>query len=428
MRTTFAALITIALTAGTLFGADAPRNCIEVKASHEGERTLVGSIVNTIVTSSGTTIASGVGTSGTIRIQATLVQPTTGDDTGGGVSSPSQSALVEVNSNGVTPFSITFSDPMSAGYIVRLSLAKMDSTDILCFAQSSVDLASLDWGRTRVYFHGGVLYSKRTDTAGSGMFQDPEPFLALSLETAWLMSECDDNKAVAKDRHAPCKYDDDAFKFHWMLMDSFDIRLTSAGTSGVTTQLTAGTSNFATATSVMFQSAAYMPTYFKHWDREGDRRVDAAFIAPIAKFGYQGIRILAPARADANSPTKEEQIIENRSKVASREMFQFFSYGVRIGHLSLPPNRNRAPDLLSYLDVTWGKWKNLRNFPNALPDDTSKVPTRLGIEGRLKLPSLPFIIGFDSNTGPGPDEFRFIFGTRLDLGNVLKKLIPTPAL
>ena len=46
------------------------------------------------------------------------------------------------------------------------------------------------------------------------------------------------------------------------------------------------------------------------------------------------------------------------------------------------------------------------------------------MEGRFRIPNLPFMIGFDSNTrtGNSPGDLRFLFGTTFDLPCLYKKL------
>jgi len=41
---------------------------------------------------------------------------------------------------------------------------------------------------------------------------------------------------------------------------------------------------------------------------------------------------------------------------------------------------------------------------------------RWGVEGRLKIPETTLFVGVDANLGKGPDDLRFLFGTRFDIG------------
>lgn len=47
---------------------------------------------------------------------------------------------------------------------------------------------------------------------------------------------------------------------------------------------------------------------------------------------------------------------------------------------------------------------------------------RWGFEGRMMIPRVGFLIGFDANVGEGADDVRFIFGTRFDIGKLFKRL------
>src|SRR6185369_10478065 len=80
-----------------------------------------------------------------------------------------------------------------------------------------------------------------------------------------------------------------------------------------------------------------------------------------------------------------------------------------------------APELISYIDITRGRWENFEILKPVLDatgkaklDPTPTDPTnpltfrqrrfRWAAEGRLKIPETPFIVGFDGNFGDGPDD------------------------
>ena len=83
-------------------------------------------------------------------------------------------------------------------------------------------------------------------------------------------------------------------------------------------------------------------------------------------------------------------------------------------------------NLISWLTLSYGRWENFEiETPSGLKDAMGndilvrQRPYRIEALGWLKIPETPFIIGFDGNFGKGPDDVRFIFGTRFDIGKVL---------
>lgn len=72
--------------------------------------------------------------------------------------------------------------------------------------------------------------------------------------------------------------------------------------------------------------------------------------------------------------------------------------------------------MVSYLDVTWGKFQNI--------EAGGKRPLRLALEGRLKIPAMPFSVGFDANLGSGGrDDLRFLIDSGFNIGDLFKKVL-----
>jgi len=51
-----------------------------------------------------------------------------------------------------------------------------------------------------------------------------------------------------------------------------------------------------------------------------------------------------------------------------------------------------------------------------------RVPVSIS---RFKIPFTPLYIGGEVNVGDGPDDLRIFIGTRVDVGPLLAKLIPS---
>ena len=142
-------------------------------------------------------------------------------------------------------------------------------------------------------------------------------------------------------------------------------------------------------------------------------------------------------------------------------LYNFYAFGGRVGHYLLGKSINVAPEWQSYLDVAAGRYSNLQSYicesvaskPStykALPAsgcagaygglssnyvDSLKRPYRLDIDGALKIPYLPLLVGFDANLGQHalstghidpafstPDDLRFLFATKFDVATLLTRL------
>jgi hypothetical protein len=186
------------------------------------------------------------------------------------------------------------------------------------------------------------------------------------------------------------------------------------------------------------QVGGYMPIYFNFMKWRFENHDNVVFFAPLAKFGIQTITSEEVSQRNSANNNSQDEILNGDS------VYNFFNVGTRLGHYKLSADPNVAPELISYLDLTAGKWENFDltkgqpcNAPANLGAFDCKNGTvklgdnlllirerkfRLGFEGRLKIPETPLFVGFDANLGKGPDDLRFLFGTRFDIGNLFGKL------
>jgi hypothetical protein len=321
------------------------------------------------------------------------------------------------------------------------------------------DFPEYDWGRVRAYFAGGVILSKERAN-----FSKTDMFLDFTLDKNYFASP---SRKIFKDFNS-----------------FFNARLTSipvaqpAGAEEAATTCTTNTpdcENFLTSEKgALLQAGFYLPMYGKYttWLRrvpyekktgEGSERGsatierkyryerDALFVAPLLKGGIQTI-------------TGERTTAEG-TRFGGDDVFNFFSYGLMLGHFRIPTKReqckgweekdnpgvvryasdcyvgrdgrgyryvrntNLAPELISWLTVSRGRWESFEltvptgfNDKDGNPITVRERPWRYEALGRLKVPNTPFIIGFDGNFGKGPDDLRFIFGTRFDIGKVFTAL------
>ncbi|HWQ02848.1 MAG TPA: hypothetical protein VNL38_00065 [Candidatus Nitrosotenuis sp.] len=258
-----------------------------------------------------------------------------------------------------------------------------------------------DWGRARATFTSGIILSQQSNQADDDQFSKAHAYLGFNLDYNWytrpLFKE-DVEKGKAKERR------------QFLVNTYFDARLTSiavcaqettSGTGGTVTQpcnpaSPAGTQEFLRSRkAALIQGGIFFPIVFKSatWTHDGSR--NALFIAPIGKAGLQTITSREEAQAAGTS--------------AEDTTFHFLAAGVRLGHYKFYASANRAPELISYLDILGGTWENFE-----IPDDK-----RLAIEGRIKIPSIPLFFGVDVVFGKGRDDVRFLFGTGFDVGNLV---------
>src|SRR5947209_13492711 len=310
-----------------------------------------------------------------------------------------------------------------------------------------------DWGRVRAYFAGGMILSKAENNFSKG-----DIFLDFTLDKNYLASR---KRKVFKD-----------------LNTFFNARLTtipvaqpspSPGATPTTSSTPCNTpdcTSFITSQkAALMQAGIYLPIYGKwtSWLREvpvdvatasNNKRQpteitrtynyekNALFIAPLIKGGIQTI-------------TDDTRTAEGQ-RFGGDDVFNFFSFGTMLGHFRIPTRRvlcesnddsdlcvagsdgrrwkyvrstNIAPELIRCLTLSVGRWESFEiTVPTGFKDKDGhditvrQRPWRYEALGRLKIPNLPFIVGFDGNFGKGPDDLRFIFGTRFDIGKLFAAL------
>jgi len=282
------------------------------------------------------------------------------------------------------------------------------------------DPPEYDWGRVRGYFAAGMIFSKERDD-----FSESDMFLDFTLDKNYLSKDWGIFKNI------------NTF---------FNARLTSIPVAAAeATETGDGNGNgngngeggeaepcttpdceeFITSRkAAMMQAGIYFPMYwdFTRWNRRVVRPDDsyrdeenALFIAPLAKGGIMTI-------TDGRETSEGQQF-------GGDDIFNFYSFGVMLGHFRLPKSKNISPELISWMTLSAGRWENFEHrIPTGEKDPLGedifvrRRPWRIEALGRLKIPETPFIVGFDGNFGKGPDDLRFIFGTRFDIGKVMRTL------
>jgi hypothetical protein len=303
-----------------------------------------------------------------------------------------------------------------------------------------------DWGRTRAYFTGGVVFSKERDD-----FSKSDLALSFVLDKNYIKRK------------------------RWNINSFFEARLSSVPVAARDTASSDDDDEddddddanpldtFITSRKAAFaQAGLYLPFNVTYWRNSG--RLNTLFVAPIGKGGIQSI---------VGDRRSAEAVL-----LGADDVYNFFSVGLRFGHFSYPRLRNPcpefafvsnpelrnptqqqlseererqrlewkqrygefadrpcdteadyAPELVSWLDITRGRWENFEltrptDFNDAAgnPITVRRRPWRYQAEGRLKVPETPFMLGFDGNFGEGADDLRFGFGMRFDVGRLIRKL------
>jgi hypothetical protein len=295
------------------------------------------------------------------------------------------------------------------------------------------DMVEYDWGRVRGYFAAGMIFSKERDD-----FSHSDIFLDFTL----------DKNYVARPWFKI--WPDTGTKKHFLFKDLntfFNARLTSIPVTAEDTSEPKGgdaekeecntpdcKAFISSKKAAMMQVGIYAPMYwdFTTWYRNdknangvNNYEKNALFVAPLAKAGILTV-------------TGDRQTAEAR-QFGQDDVFNFFSVGAMLGHFKLHTRKNAngfyennpnvAPELISWLTLSIGRWENFEvevptGQKNAMGNDINvrRRPWRYEALGRLKIPETPFIIGFDGNFGKGPDDVRFLFGTRFDIGKIMRTL------
>jgi hypothetical protein len=174
-----------------------------------------------------------------------------------------------------------------------------------------------------------------------------------------------------------------------------------ATASGSASPATSGAFNISAAKGAYVEGGVYAPFLFSSMQWHFRGQANAPFIAPLVKYAF-----LEPDSTPAGA-------------ITNFNVYRAYGGGFRLGHFRLPAHfHQEGPELLSYLDVTAGRWENYR-------ESNGTRGARLDVNGRFKIPLTILYIGFDANVGPGGSDFRLFVGTRVDVGSILGRLLPS---
>jgi hypothetical protein len=292
--------------------------------------------------------------------------------------------------------------------------------------KSAYVAAPLNLGRWRAYFAGGVVLAH-----DQGNFNSQHLFLAFDVDRNWLWGGL-----------RPYEEDSKGSYRRLMFNTYFETRLTSipvVGTDGKNID------SFVTSQKAgVLQGGAYMPILLTTW--RSHQTHNALSLGPIAKIGFE-----TPVDSlDASG------VVQPGGR---RSFYTFFAYGARLGTHRISASKSLAPELLSYFDIVFGRFSSMDSdpllnnprfagnnrflpwqFADTFSDGRGQYlryarPWRIGIEGTLKIPGYPFVVGVSANVhqnfgignsntlgGTERDDLRFFLGTRFDFGSLAQKL------
>jgi hypothetical protein len=276
-----------------------------------------------------------------------------------------------------------------------------------------------DWGRVRATFTAGTVLSADNNFQGRSSTQSTL-FLDFTAEKNWRSGGLNAQ---------------DNWQRRLLFSTFFETRLTSVPQAQMTSTATppagGGTGNtpdtlttfISSQKSALMVGGAYFPYLTNKWIWHNTPY--ALFAAPLAKVGF-----ITPVGSTTTQTTAG-----TAQPVNPQQFYNFYGWGGRIGHYKLSyDSANEAPELMSYIDVTVGRFSNLETLA-PLPNGSGTYPIRqyrVAIEGALKVPATPLLLGFSANLGQNllsqphtlaaKDDLRFFFGTTFDIGRLFGKL------
>lgn len=195
------------------------------------------------------------------------------------------------------------------------------------------------------------------------------------------------------------------------------------------------------------QIGLHAPLSFKGMDWHSDGKLFSFFFGPLVKAGVQAYDApIVVSRTVAIDLTKAETDTSRYKTIFEDDRsgaLPFFALGTRLGIYGYDllgqtmKNRQVSNDPVAYVDLTVGRAAGFRSYSFTHGENdahtvetvsiTSRKDRRLSAEGRLKIPRVPALVGFDVNLhwlldDETPNDFRFIVAFRMDAQKALAKV------
>jgi hypothetical protein len=349
-------------------------------------------------------------------------------------------------------FNIKLSDALVEGQAIFVAETISNSsgnttTDETTLFSDVVDVAGFgNWGLVRAYFTSGFLLSQ-----DQGNFSQSNLFLAFTMDKTWKMPGYYLGHKHTDGKKVP------ALKWPPGINSFFETRLTAvpvtscvpssatgssgssgSGTSSACSSTTSGSTTtfdtfLANQKTARLDVGAYMPFTMTAFTYKGTP--NALFLAPIAKIGFDTPAGSLSQTQPSNTTTSGTTSTGTVTALNPTNFYKFYTFGGRFGHNSMTNSRDEAPETLSYLDFSFGRFSNLESLVQTPAFAASRERLwRISVEGILKIPSTPLIIGVSANVGmsnpnapkivqSAGDDLRFLFGAKFDVAKLLARVV-----
>jgi hypothetical protein len=344
-------------------------------------------------------------------------------------------------------------------------------------ASAIVQSVILDLGRVRGYFSLGGAVSRNRNA-----FAQTDTFAAFTVDArvlGWVISTPCKRPDRTRDTPENCedvgggKYREVGRSMRLrdvrMQINAFadarvGFKLAATGTTGTATATTGGQPAqppfqrpdqlvFNADQPGYFQVGLHAPMSAAGMDWRNNGRLYSFYAGPLVKFGAQsfGAPVIQTRTVDIDltKPATDTARYAIKSETSEGGAQPFYSVGARVGIFGYDMigqelrHRQVANDPVGYLDITWGRSTGFRSyeFTHAISVDgktetvaiDSRENRRLVLEGRMKIPYLPALIGVDLNvrsnrSSEEPNDFRFTLAFRVDAQKALGRIFTGDAL
>ncbi len=435
--------------------------------------------------------------------------------------SNSSSTAIAVPTTSTGNFNLTLEQPLLEGERIQLvqvlpaGYTVPEGQEANCRSQLYRVSTKDDWGRVHADFTVGILMSNgnQISSTDSGDFTQAHQFLALTVEKAWKLpgcylrnlsedsdftpggNNCYDHRLTenaSPQGHRDWPFGVDSYfeaRLTAIPVTSIGSKQSTSATTATASALahsfpdfnssprtfaedTSGTSvlssnQLSTAQTARLGVGVYLPFLVTRWDYH--QQPNALFIAPLAKIGFDTVTGASTITVTPNTPGST--IKNGNATITAEQLYNFRAYGARIGHFRMTRSERRAPEINSYIDITFGPYGNLESllcnrtiqethvnmdksktvtplpgypattdytgstckndypmiYSGKVPSTVTPVPPgdtlayvpyevrkrlyRLDFEGLLKIPNTPLYVGFNANIGQ-----RTLGASRLDHG------------
>jgi hypothetical protein len=361
------------------------------------------------------------------------------------------------------PTGISLSQPLVVGTTICLSETATGESPNWSVPLFVAD--SNDFGRFRTYFTFGIQASNQLSTDSSNSSTAGQ-YLEVGFNSAWIRAKDREDRQQAvpalKGRGTPG------------LSTNIDIRLSPIPVAATATQTTTtpatGTATTTVTPNVLssqqsarFVSSVYLPWKTTNWNNH----TDFFTIGPLARGGFGTLLNPSGSSSSAGGASTTPATASTVTTTSFSSAYYFLGFGSRLAWDRYSSNTDQAPQTIAQALITFGQYSNLPSYvcnPTTVnPYATTSVITscnqgkyaptpatnptnffiysrtvrpRIDIEGFIKLPGYPFVLGVDANlqqsaifgrsnldvlNKPGT-EIRIFVGATLNLSTFFSKL------